>query len=345
MDPRDLAPDHGGELFLHGIGHFHPETVIDNAFLESLEIGTTDSWIMDRVGIRKRRTVLPLEYVREVSRTKVADPAAAARAALQTNAQTAVEAARMALQRAKLEPKDIGLVIAGGCSPSHTIPAEACLVAAELGLTVPAYDISSACSSFAVQLDALRAMRPEALPEFILVINAENNSRVVNYSDRSTAVLWGDCSTAAIVSTRRPSRFALHYSTVESDPSGWSKVVIPTGGQFSQNGHAVQTFAIRKSLATLSRLRGRLLRDPAKMIYIGHQANLTMLRSVCERGEIPANRHLYNVDEYGNCGAAGAPSVLSQNWNAFRKGDEIGLVVVGSGLTWGGLLLDVRSDA
>jgi 3-oxoacyl-[acyl-carrier-protein] synthase-3 len=338
----DLPKASSAELFLHGLGHFHPENVIDNTFLESLDIGTNNQWIMDRVGIRARRTILPLEYIRQ---TKNQNPLAAREAALYTNAQTAARAAAMAMQRAGLETSDIGMVIAGGCSPDHTIPAEACVIAAELGLSVPAFDISSACSSFAVQLHQLRAQRPETLPDYILVVNAENNTKIVDYADRSSAVLWGDCTTAAIISPRKPARFAVTYSTIASDPAGWNKVVITTGGKFSQNGHAVQSFAIRKTLATLTDLRGKLSRDPAKMIFVGHQANRTMLQSVCARGEIPANRHLFSVDEFGNCGAAGAPSTMSLNWNSFQGGDEIGLVVVGSGLTWGGLVIDVRGDA
>ncbi len=337
-----VSREFNGELFLHGLGHFHPENVIDNAFLESLGIETTDQWIMDRVGIRSRRTILPLDYIRE---TKNQRPEAAREAALYTNAQTAVKATELALKRAGLERKDIGMVIAGSCSPDHSIPAEACVIAKELGLEVPAFDISSACSSFAVQLHQLRAMRPEALPDYILVVNPENNTKIVDYADRRTAVLWGDCTSAAIVSLRKPSRFALTYSTMASDPAGWDKVVIPTGGKFSQNGHAVQTFAIRKSIATLTQLRGKLQRDPSRMVFIGHQANRTMLASVCERAEIPADRHYFSVDEYGNCGAAGAPSTFSMNWNNFKKGDELALVVVGSGLTWGGLLFDVRGNA
>jgi 3-oxoacyl-[acyl-carrier-protein] synthase-3 len=206
---------------------------------------------------------------------------------------------------------------------------------------VPAYDISSACSSFAVQLNQLRATRPEALPDYVLVVNAENTTRTVDDADRKTAVLWGDCTTAAVVSLRKPSRYAVRTTFVESDPSGWEKVTIRTGGHFTQNGPAVQAFAIRKSLAALNKLRASAQR-PAELFFIGHQANLLMLRSVCERGEVREDRHLFNVDEYGNCGAAGAPSVLSQNWDRFVAGDEIALVVVGSGLTWGGCLIEVR---
>src|SRR3954465_9412252 len=118
-------------MFLHGLGHFHPETVIDNAFLSSLGIDTNDEWIVERVGIRRRHTVLPLDYIRQ---TKNRDPRAAIEAATMSNAKTGAEAARMALQRAGLTTKDIGMVLAGGCSPDECIPAEAARVAEELNI-------------------------------------------------------------------------------------------------------------------------------------------------------------------------------------------------------------------
>ncbi len=331
-----------GDLYIHGLGHFHPENVIDNAFLTALNIGTDDAWIMERVGIRSRRTVLSLEYI---SRTKNAHPEDAGAFSSHTNAQTGALAARMALERAGLTPSDIGLVIAGGCSPQYSIPAEACLVAAELGVHAPAYDVASACSSFAVQLHQLRAMRPEALPDYVLVVNVENNTRTVDYRDRRTAVLWGDASAAAVVSTRVPAAVRVRHSTVASDPAGWNKVVIPAGGHFAQEGSAVQGFAIRKTVSTIATLVTRLRRPREEMRFIGHQANLMMLNSVCERGGILPEHHFSNVAEYGNCGAAGAPSVLSQCWDQLPSCCELALVVVGSGLTWGGLLIDVRRVA
>lgn len=331
-----------GDLFIHGVGHFHPENCIDNAFLSALHIGTDDEWIMERVGIRTRRTVLPLDYIAE---TRNAKPSESGAVSLYTNAQTGANAARLALERAGLSPSDIGLVVAGGCSPQYSIPAEACLVAAELGIEAPAFDLSSACSSFAVQLHYLRSMRPEALPDYVLVINVENNTRTVNYNDRKTAVLWGDGSAAAVVSARVPSPVRVKHSVVQSDPAGWNKVVIPAGGHFAQEGSAVQGFAIRKSVTTVHALASRLERDPAEMIYIGHQANRMMLRAVCERIHVAEERHLFNVDAFGNCGAAGAPSVLSQHWETLPARCEVALVVVGSGLTWGGLLIEVgRSE-
>jgi 3-oxoacyl-[acyl-carrier-protein] synthase-3 len=327
-----------GDLFVHGVGHFHPENRIDNAFLASLHIGTDDAWIMERVGIRSRRTVLPLDYI---VRTRNEHPLEAARWSLYTNAETGARAARLAMERAGVTPAQIGLVIAGGCSPQYSIPAEACLVAAELGVNAPAYDISSACSSFAVQLHHLRTMRPEALPDYVLVVNVENTTRTVDYRDRRTAVLWGDGSSAAVVSTRVPAPVRVRHSVVHSDPAGWNKVVIPTGGHFAQEGSAVQGFAIRKSVSTLHELAAHVRGDRAGLVFIGHQANLLMLNAVCERAQIEPSRHLSNVADFGNCGAAGAPGVLSQHWDTLPPRCEVAMVVVGSGLTWGGLLIEV----
>jgi 3-oxoacyl-[acyl-carrier-protein] synthase-3 len=327
-----------GDLFIHGIGHFHPENRIDNAFLTSLGIGTDDAWIMERVGIRSRRTVLPLDYI---VRTKNEHPSEAAHWSIHTNAETGARAARLAMERAGVQASQIGLVIAGGCSPQYSIPAEACQVAAELGISATAYDLNSACSSFAVQLHHLRAMRPEAVPDYVLVVNVENTTRTVDYRDRRTAVLWGDGSSAVVVSTRIPAPVRVRRSVVHSDPTGWNKVVIPAGGHFAQEGSAVQGFAIRKSVSTLNELTAHLSRDRAEMLFIGHQANLMMLNTVCQRAKIEPSHHLFNVDEFGNCGAAGAPGVLSQHWDTLPPRCEIVLVVVGSGLTWGGLLIDV----
>jgi len=333
--PLFLKRDSSDSLSLISLGHFHPPNVMDNEFLVSLDIGVDKEWILKRVGIHERRTVLPLDYIRE---TRNRDPRASAEASAFSNAQTGAHAACHALTRAGLAAKDIGMVIAGGCSPQYLIPAQACLTTAELGIDCPAFDVNSACSSFAAQIHFLSAMRPETLPEYILVLNVENNTRTVDYTDRRTAVLWGDCTSAAIVSPRSRGRASIVASTLQSDPSGWKHVVIPAAGHFRQDGQAVQSFAIRKTVSTFSELAAVAPHD-SHPAFVGHQANLMVLESVCRRSEIPPERHFFNVDRFGNCGAAGAPSVLSQNWDQIRNG-YVAVVVVGSGLTWGGVLLN-----
>jgi len=317
-------------LYLHGIGHFHPENVIDNAFFESLDIGTDDAWILERTGIRERRTVLPLDYIRQ---TRNADVRAAREAALYDNAETGARAARMALERAGVAPSQIGLVLAGGCNADYHIPPDAARIAAKLGITAPVVDLSSACSSFGAQLHFLERMQPA---ELVLIVQPENNTRVVDYSDRSTCVLWGDGTTAAVVSARETSRVRVTMTSLISNPAGWDKVVIPAGGHFAQDGRAVQTFAIKAARELVHGIRERVT-DPSRLMFVGHQANLLMLEAVCRFAEIDPERHFYNVVELGNTGAAGAPSVLSMRWDDWRPGDEIAVAVVGAGLTWSGL--------
>lgn len=328
-------------LYLHGIGHFHPETVLDNKFLVDLDIGVDEEWILQRVGIVERRTVLDLEYIRS---THNVDVRAAQEASRYSNAQTGCRAAQMALVRANLQPADIGMVVAGGCSPQNLIPADACTIAAQLGIEAPSFDINSACSSFAVQMWLLTKFSPTEGPDFILVVNPENNTRVTSYSDRRTAVLWGDASTAVVVSTRVPSPVSITCETPGSAPADWAKIKTPNGGHFSQEGHAVQAFAIRRMASLLGALRRPSDSDEATH-FIGHQANKPALETVRQRLGIPESSHLFNVDRFGNCGAAGAPSVLSQNWQKFVAGHSVLMAMVGSGLTWGALRLDFRTGA
>lgn len=327
-------------LHLHAIGHFHPENVIDNAFLESLGIDTNDAWITERVGIKRRHTVLPLDYIRA---TKNKDPRAAIEAAELSNAETGAKAGLMALDRAKLTVKDIGMVLAGSCSPDECIPAEANRIAEELEIEGPALDIASACSSFCSQLYFLEAMRPEKLPDFIMLVQPENSTRVVDYSDRSACVLWGDCSTAAIVSPRIPGKWKITETYLKGDPSGAEKVKVPRFGHFAQHGAEVQKFAVKRASEVWEVLNGLHVKNGGstdQLKFIGHQANLRMLEAVARRNEIPAERHLFNVDQRGNVGASGAPSVMSEKWDSTELGNTIAMCVVGSGLTWAGALIE-----
>jgi 3-oxoacyl-[acyl-carrier-protein] synthase-3 len=134
--------------------------------------------------------------------------------------------------------------------------------------------------------------------------------------------LFGDATSAAVVSTRIPSRAAVVHSMFGSDPSGCDEVTIPRLGYFGQNGGAVQKFAIKKMSALLKEAVERASPSQReRLVYIGHQANLTMLESVCRRAGLPPERHFHNIVEFGNQCAAGAPTVLSQSWERFVAGD------------------------
>jgi 3-oxoacyl-[acyl-carrier-protein] synthase-3 len=326
-------------LYLHALGHFHPGNVVDNRFLEELDIGTSDAWILERVGIRERRTVLPLDYIR---RTRNADVRAGFEAAEYGNVETARRAALHALSRAGLAPADIGMVISGGCTTDAAIPAEACRVAAALGIDAAAFDVGAACSSFGVQLHLLSSMAA-SLPPYVLVVNPENTTRVVDYADRSTAVLWGDGTSAAIVSSSVPSRVRVVAATMASSPAGCDAVTIPRFGHFRQEGSAVQRFAIKTTVAAARALlpaaHARVVETGGQLRFIGHQANRLMLEAAAQRIEV--GQHWHNVEAFGNTGAAGAPTVLSQRWDELADGDVVVLVVVGSGLTWSSVQIEI----
>jgi 3-oxoacyl-[acyl-carrier-protein] synthase-3 len=325
-------------LYLHGLGHFHADSVITNQFLTDLDIGTNEEWIMERVGIKTRRTVLPLDYIRE---THNANPAGAAEAAMYSHAETGGKAAAIAMERAGVTKDDIGMVIAGSSKPEWSSPADACMIAQAMEIEAPAFDMNSACTSMWVALYMLSMMRPEAVPEYVLLVTPESLTTAVDYSDRSASVLWGDCTTAAVVSTKVPSRIEMLNNTLESSPAGADKVVVPLFGHFSQEGRTVQMFAIKKTVRLLRRIQEQFPGEGRTLHFIGHQANFRMLETVCSQCGIEDEFHHSNVADFGNAGAAGAPSVVSMNWDRWADGDDVAIIGVGSGLSWSSYVLRV----
>jgi 3-oxoacyl-[acyl-carrier-protein] synthase-3 len=323
-------------LYLHGLGHFHPDNEISNRFLEDLDIGTNEQWILERVGIRSRRTTLPLDYIRT---TRNRDPRAAAEATLYTHAETGRCAAEMAIASAGIAKSDIGMLLAGSSVMDTATPAEACNIAQALGLEVPAFDINSACTSFFANLYVLSLMQPEKLPPYVLIVVPEAVTRSVDYSDRASAVLWGDATVAAVVSTQVPARARIVGNTLTSSPAGNDKVVVPRLGHFRQDGRSVQMFAIKKTSLLLKQLQEEYRDNSRRLHFIGHQANLRMLEAVCRQCDIPEQRHHSNVEWYGNTAGAAAPSVISMRWSRWTEHDDLAVVGVGGGLTWSSYLL------
>jgi len=327
-------------LYLHGIGHHYPKNIITNQFLVDLDIGTTEEWIMERVGIKTRRTSLPLDYIRD---TKNKDMRAALEVSEPFNTKAGAAAAMMAIDRAGIKLEDIGLVISGCSAPDTLTPAESATIAAELGIDVPCFDLNSACSSFGMQIHFLSLMAPTALPPFILVVNPESLTRSVNYADRSVAVLFGDACAATVLSTTVPSRMHFTATQCETKASSFQKVMVPRFGYFTQDGSAVQGFAIRKCTDSVRLLQASFpVSNDDRFIFVGHQANLGMLRTVCERTGIPPENNWHNVADFGNTGCSGAPAVLSQHWDELLIGDHVAMTLVGGGLTWVHMMLKVE---
>jgi 3-oxoacyl-[acyl-carrier-protein] synthase-3 len=329
-------------LHLHGLGHFHPENVITNRFLEDLDIGTTDAWILERVGIRERRTLLPLDYIKQ---TKNHDLRLATEVMVYGNAETGRRAAEMAIARAGIERSEIGMVISGSSAPDMVTPADACTIAARLGLEVPCFDVNSACTSFHVAMHVLSLMDPDKLPPFVLSVVPEGVTRTVDYSDRASAVLWGDGASAAVLSTRERGKAEILGTSLESSPAGHDKVTIPRTGHFLQEGRTVQTFAIKKTAGGYRRLRDAYACEGRRLHFVGHQANLGMLQKVCEMCEVPEERHHHNVESYGNTAGAGSIGVVSMRWDEWTDHDDVAIAGVGAGLTWSSFLLRFGGNA
>jgi 3-oxoacyl-[acyl-carrier-protein] synthase III len=329
-------------LYVHGLGHAHPNNEITNRFLEELDIGTDDAWILERVGIRSRRTVLPLDYIRT---TRNADLRATLEAAEMSNADLAARAARMAIERAGIDVSRIGMVIGGTSASDSDSPAEACNIAGALDIDVPSFDVISACTSFYTQLYVISMMRPDALPDFVLLAAPDTLTTTVDYNDRASAVLWGDAAAAAVVSTRHPSGIQVLGNTVESRPSARDKVTIPRHKHFRQEGRVVQIFGIKQMAMCVNRLRDNFGRPDRDFNFVGHQANLRMLESVRSQCDIPPERHHTNVEWYGNTGAASSASVISMNWEKWGPRDDIAVAGVGAGLTWASYLLRFGGEA
>lgn len=325
-------------LQVHGLGAFHPDNVITNAFLESLDIGTTDEWISTRVGIRERRTSLPLDYIRH---TKNQDIRGCLEASPLSHLDFVERAARAALARAGVTPDQVGMVVADPGGQFYRTPAVANLLADRLGIKGLALDVGTACATFGLQVHLLNQMRPESLPDFVLVALGSPISWITNYADRNTAVLFGDGAAAAVLSPRVPGAFELLDSTAGSDSSQWQKLTSPVYGHFAFDGPAVQKFAITQAVAT-----ARAVLPPGDPFgarsFIGHPANLPMLQLTCRFLDAPEELHLHDIARYGNTGQSSAPAVLAEHWDEIPSGREVVMSVVGGGLTWAGLRLRRR---
>lgn len=335
-------------LALTAIGHFHPQNELDNQFFDQLDIGSSASWIQEVTGIENRRSVLSQAQVKDLRLGKTTSALLRSQKGFASIADMAAEAYPMFLERrglsgAEKEATAFDLAICGTSVPDFDIPANACSIGARLGLNCPTIDVNSACSSFVANLHTCRGMIMSGLHRRSLVFNVERYTTRVDFSDRSAAVLWGDAATVAaveVVDDNNARGLEIIDTTLTSDPSGFEQVKIPEGEFFSQNGKAVQKFAITRTVeATRLILERNGLSTADVSYFIGHQANLRMLTSAVKTLKIAPERHLFNVNLFGNQGGAGAPAVLSQNWNRFRPGELIVVTVVGAGLTWGALLL------
>lgn len=324
------------------MGHYFPENVLDNTLFDKLDIGSAADWIQDRVGIVSRRSVLKPEQIIALRHGKINRQELKDQGSIESIASMSEKAWKVATSRAHVVLDSIDTVIGGTSVPDDDIPSSGCVIAAQVGMErIRGFDVNSACSTFVVQCHVMRSLMLSGMTKEGAIFCTERYTTRVDYSDRRNSILFGDSSIAAAVSSvNKPGSLKVIDSLVESAPSGWEHIHLPDGKFFHQNGAAVQKFAITKTIAAAQDIlaRNNLTCADAQW-FIGHQANYRMLTSAMEKMGVPETSHLYNVVDRGNQGACGAPSVLSQNWDRYKKGDYIVIAVVGAGLTWGSLLL------
>ncbi|HEY8418424.1 MAG TPA: beta-ketoacyl-ACP synthase III [Limnochordales bacterium] len=313
-----------------GVGYAVPERRLTNFDLEKM-VDTSDEWITTRTGIKERRIA--------------SDDTAAS--------DLAVLAAQRALAQAQVEPKDIDLVIVATVTGDYVFPSTACLVQDRLGIpAAAAYDLAAGCSGFVYALDqAWHAVRTGAY-RYALVIGSEILSRITDWQDRSTCVLFGD-GAGAVVMGPTQAGYGLLATYLGSDGSGAEKLYVPAGGSrrpltaealarreqyVRMCGNDVFKFAVRViEDATLEVLRRAGLSPDEISLFIPHQANIRIIDAAARRLGIAWDRIVVNVDRYGNTSAASIPIAMGEALEAgrIRPGDHIVCVGFGAGLTWG----------
>lgn len=312
-----------------GWGKYLPGRIVTNDELAQL-VDTSDEWIRSRTGIAARR---------------VAD-------ARETTASMATRAARHALAVAGLAPQKLDLIIVATATPDHILPATACLVQDALGAShAGAFDLSAGCSGFVYALCLAAQTIASGAYRSVLVIGAETLSRIVDWSDRDTCVLFGDGAGAVVLQAAEGSGGILS-SVLGADGSGAKLLMVPAGGSqrpasdasvknrehyVRMDGREVYRFATRV-VARASRevVEAAGLRLDQVKLFIPHQANLRIIETAAKELGVPRERFYVNLQRYGNTSAASVPIALCEAVEEGRlsPGDHIVLVGFGAGLTW-----------
>ena len=330
------TPRAGGRpTTIASLATYVPPRVRTNADFEKM-LDTSDEWIMQRVGIRERH---------------IADPGVAA-------SDLGKEAALGAIARANLTPDDIDLIVVGTVTPDMMFPSTACLIQEKIGAhRAWGFDLSAACSAFTYSLTTASQLIATGAYEHALVVGTDVMSSILDYTDRSTCVLFGDGAGAVVVSPAADARTAIIDFEHEIDGSGGSALCMPAGGSLhppshetidqrlhyvKQDGRAVFKFAVRKTEEIARRVLERNGLKPADLdLFVSHQANRRIIEAAAENLDLDLNKVVINIDRFGNTTAATIPLALNDAVcsGRLKKGDLVLLASVGAGFTVGSVLL------
>lgn len=313
------------------LGAHVPQRVLTNADLEKM-VDTTDEWIVSRTGIRERR---------------IAEPD-------QSTADLATLAALDILRNSGLAAADLDVLIVPTATPEYLFPSTAAVVQDRIGATnAAAFDLLAACSGFIYGLAQACALVESSLAKNVMVIGAETLSRIADYTDRSTCVLFGDGAAGALIQASDDESLSGFLGfELGTDGSGGKDLVLPVGGSrnpphmpfaredafLKMNGPSVYKFATRVIADSTSRLLEALEVSIDEIdLFVPHQANTRIIDHAVEKLGIDRSKVVVNVDRYGNTSSASVPLALAEarEQGRLKPGDLLLLIAFGGGLTWG----------
>ena len=318
---------------MRSIASYVPTRCVPNAEFEKT-LDTSDEWITKRTGIKTR-------YFASDD---------------QSGSDLGVEAARLALSRANLTPKDIDLVVCATLSPDFmAMPSNACLISTKLGIAdVPAFDITAACTGFIYLLSVAKSFIESGAYSNVLIVGAEKISSVLDFSDRGTCVLFGDGAGAAVISRTDNPKEAILDVHISANGAYSDLLMTPQakiqstqkgeiqGGKLQMKGNEVFKHAVRTLTADVEHIlqRNNLSTDSIDL-FIPHQANLRIINAVGEQLGLGSEKIILTVQKYGNTSAASIPMAIDEAYKAKRinKGDLLLLDAFGGGFTWGSALV------
>ena len=300
-----------------GVGRYVPEKVVKNTDLEKI-MDTSDEWIRTRTGIEERRIA--------------GDD--------MDTSDMAFEAAKNAIEHAGISPKEIDLILVATVTPDQPFPTVACMLQDRLGAAnAAAMDISAACAGFMYGLATAQQFIVSGTYRYVLVVGVEKLSKITDWSDRNTAVLFGDGAGAAVVGPVSEGRGILAFD-LGADGSGGKYLY--QDRYIHMNGREVFKFAVRQMGESCIRVieKAGLSKEDVDFL-IPHQANIRIMESARQRLELPVEKMSKTVHKYGNTSAASIPISLVEELEAGKIKDDQVIVMVGfgGGLTWGAVLL------
>jgi 3-oxoacyl-[acyl-carrier-protein] synthase-3 len=305
-----------------GTGSYLPPRIITNSELEK-SLDTTDEWITSRTGIKERRIVED-----------------------QNTCDLALEASINALEMAELKASEIDLIILATTTPDKTFPATATMLQDRIGALCPAFDLQAVCAGFVFALSTAQQYIENGVFKNILVVGSETMSKIVDWNDRSTAILFGDGAGAVVLS--KDNATGIKHAKICSDGSFLSSLHVNNNGinktgTIEMAGNEVYRIAVNR----LSDLAEETLKDCNMTSddlawMVPHQANIRIISAVAKRINLPMNKVILTIEKHGNTSAASIPLALdvAVRDGRINKGDNLLFEGIGGGFSWGGLLVE-----